>query len=71
MTWSSQLGKELNADKRAQLEIQLNDYLVKNFVTLPLIERNSVDGLRSDLINTNPSPWDWNTWNIAYWQIKK
>jgi len=67
----AQLGKELNPEKRAQLEIQLNDYIITNFVTLPLIDRNSVDGRRSDLINTNPTPWDWNTWNIAYWQIKK
>jgi peptide/nickel transport system substrate-binding protein len=66
----AQLGKELNSDKRAQLEVQLNDYLINNFVTLPLIDRSSVDGLRADLINTNPTPWDWNTWNIAYWQIK-
>jgi peptide/nickel transport system substrate-binding protein len=67
----TQLGKELNSDKRAQLEVQLNDYLITNFVTLPLIDRSSVDGRRADLINTNPTPWDWNTWNIAYWQIKK
>jgi peptide/nickel transport system substrate-binding protein len=65
------LGKELNADKRAQLETQLNDYLITNFVTLPLIDRNSANGHRADLIGTNGTPWDWNTWNIAYWQIKK
>jgi peptide/nickel transport system substrate-binding protein len=66
-----QLKKELNPEKRAQLQIQANDYLVQNFVVLPLIDRNSVNGRRTDLINTNPTPWDWNTWNIAYWQIKK
>jgi peptide/nickel transport system substrate-binding protein len=66
-----QLKKELNPDKRAQLQIQANDYLVQNFVVLPLIDRNSVNGRRPDLINTNPTPWDWNVWNIAYWQIKK
>jgi len=67
----AQLGKELNPEKRALLEIQCNDYLINNFVVLPLIDRTSVNGRRTDLINTNPTPWDWNVWNIAYWQIKK
>ncbi len=66
-----QLKKELNPEKRAQLQIQANDYLINNFVVLPIIDRTSVNGHRADLINTNPTPWDWNVWNIAYWQIKK
>jgi peptide/nickel transport system substrate-binding protein len=67
----AQLGAELNPEKRAQLQIQCNDYLVNNFVEIPIVDRASVNGHRSDLINTNPTPWDWSTWNIAYWQIKK
>jgi hypothetical protein len=35
-----------------------------------MIDRNGVDGLRADLVNTNATPWDVNTWNIAYWKIK-
>jgi len=66
-----QLRKELDPAKRAQLQIQCNDYIVNHWVEIPIIDRNSVDGHRADLINTNPTPWDYNTWNIAYWQIKK
>jgi hypothetical protein len=39
-------------------------------VDIPMVDRNGVDGLRADLVNTNATPWDVNTWNIAYWQIK-
>jgi len=66
-----QLKKELNPEKRAQLQIQANDFLVNNFVIVPIIDRNSVNGRRADLINTARTPWDWNVWNIAHWQIKK
>ncbi len=67
----AQLKKELNPEKRAQLQIQCNDYIVSHYVDIPMVDRNGVDGRRADLINTNPTPWDVNTWNIAYWQIKK
>ncbi len=67
----AQLSKELNPDKRAQLQIQANDYVVNHWVETPIVDRNSVDGRRADLINTNPTPWDYDAWNIAYWQIKK
>ena len=66
----AQLKTELNPDKRAQLQIQCNDYIVNHYVDIPMVDRNGVDGLRADLINTNATPWDVNTWNIAYWQLK-
>jgi len=66
-----QLKKELDPEKRAQLQIQCNDYLMNNHVEIPIVDRASVNGHRSDLINTNPTPWDWSVWNIAYWQIKR
>ncbi len=65
------MKSELNPEKRNQLTIQCNDYIVSHYVDIPMIDRNGVDGLRSDLINTNNTPWDVGTWNIAYWQIKK
>ncbi len=66
-----QLKKELDPEKRAQLQIQCNDYLMNNHVEIPIVDRASVNGHRTDLINTNPTPWNWSVWNIAYWQIKK
>lgn len=66
-----QLKKEFNQEKRNALLIQCNDYIVAQGVNIPIIERNQASGRRADLINTNPSPWDASTWNIAYWQFKK
>jgi peptide/nickel transport system substrate-binding protein len=66
----AQLKTELNPEKRNQLTIQCNDYIVNHYVDIPMIDRNGVDGLRADLVNTNATPWDVNTWNIAYWKIK-
>jgi peptide/nickel transport system substrate-binding protein len=66
-----QLRKELNQDKRNALLIQCNDYIVSHDVNIPIVDRAAVSGRRADLINTNPSPWDATTWNIAYWQVKK
>ena len=66
-----QLKNERDPEKRAQLQIQCNDYLMNNHVEIPIVDRASVNGHRTDLINTNPTPWDWSVWNIAYWQIKK
>jgi len=67
----TQLKGELNQDKRNALLIQCNDYIVSHDVNIPIVDRAAVSGRRTDLINTNPSPWDATTWNIAYWQIKK
>ncbi len=67
----AQLKQTLDPEKRAQLQIQCNDYIVNHYVDIPMIDRNGVNGRRSDLANTNPTPWDVNVWNIAYWQIKK
>jgi peptide/nickel transport system substrate-binding protein len=66
-----QLRAEQNPEKRAQLQVQMNDFIVGNNVDIPVVDRASINGRRADLINTNPTPWDWTTWNIAYWQIKK
>ncbi|MDQ6603730.1 MAG: peptide ABC transporter substrate-binding protein [Chloroflexota bacterium] len=66
-----QLTKELNPEKRTQLEIQMNDLLVGSDAVIPLVDRYSNNGHRADLINTAPTPWDSFLWNIAYWQIKK
>jgi peptide/nickel transport system substrate-binding protein len=66
-----QLTKELNPEKRAALEVQLNDMIVNNFVRIPIVDRYTNHGHAKELINTNNTPWDSALWNVAYWQIKK
>jgi peptide/nickel transport system substrate-binding protein len=67
----NQLTKELNPEKRAQLEVQMNDLIVNDHVVVPMVDRYAANGHRADLINTNYTPWDSALWNIAYWQIRK
>ena len=65
-----QLTKELNPDKRAQIEVQLNDLVVNNDVAIPLVDRYASNGHIKALINTNYDPWDSALWNVAYWQMR-
>ncbi len=65
------LDKELNPAKRAQIEVQLNDLIIKNFARIPIVDRSQAEGRRADLTNTTPVPWDSVLWNVAYWQLKK
>lgn len=66
-----QLKTELNPEKRATIERQMNDLIVNNHARLPIVDRYTVNGRRADLINTNYTAWDSALWNVAYWQIKK
>jgi peptide/nickel transport system substrate-binding protein len=67
----NQLTTELNPDKRAQIEVQLNDLVVSNYAAIPIVDRYASNGHAAALMNTNYDPWDSALWNIAYWQIKK
>ena len=62
-----QASIELDAAKRAQLFIQMNDIIVKNVVHIPLVARNSVIGRSKTLKGVNVSPYDTDYWNIADW----
>jgi peptide/nickel transport system substrate-binding protein len=68
-TLYAQLATELNPDKRAQIEVRLNDLVVNNYVAIPIVDRYASNGHRKALINTNYNPWDSALWNVAYWQI--
>ncbi len=66
-----QLARELDPQKRVQLEIQLNDFLTTRYVRIPIVDRATANAMRPDLVNTSITPWDTVLWNIAYWQIKR
>jgi peptide/nickel transport system substrate-binding protein len=70
-TLYNQLTTELNPEKRAQIEVQLNDLVVNNYVAIPMVDRYTSNGHAKELINTNYDPWDSALWNVAYWQIRK
>lgn len=68
---AAQLARERDPQRRIDLAIQCNDYLVNNGVLLPLVDRKTTNGRRPDLLGTNATPWDSQSWNIAYWQINR
>jgi peptide/nickel transport system substrate-binding protein len=59
---------ELNADKRKELLIQMNDILVKEIIHIPLVHRADVVGLSNRIQNAEFTPWDLRTWKIMDWQ---
>jgi len=62
-----QAKSEIDAPKRAQLFIQMNDILIQGDVVVPLVDRKSVFGRAKNLKNINYTPWDTDYWNIANW----
>jgi peptide/nickel transport system substrate-binding protein len=63
-----QLRVEGDQAKRNQLAIQANDFLVKDVVIIPLIDRtNSTTGVSKSLKGVDPSGWDSEMYNIADW----
>ncbi|HEX5504939.1 MAG TPA: peptide ABC transporter substrate-binding protein, partial [Thermomicrobiales bacterium] len=62
-----QARTELDARKRAQLFIQMNDIVVQNVVAIPLVNRKSVYARAKNLENIAFTIWDTDFWNIANW----
>jgi peptide/nickel transport system substrate-binding protein len=63
-----QAATEIDAQKRAQLFIQMNDIVIQQAVVVPLVDRKSVFGRAKTLQGINYSPWDSDYWNIANWR---
>jgi len=63
-----QLIKELNPEKRATIEKQMNDVIVTNYFQIPIVDRYAANGHAKALLNTNYTPWDSALWNVAYWK---
>jgi peptide/nickel transport system substrate-binding protein len=61
---------EVNPDRRRDLFIQMNDFLISDFAVLPIVHWADVTGIAKDLEGFAPTPWDSDTWNIATWHRK-
>jgi len=66
-TLLDQVKSETDPQKAQQLWIQLNDLVVSNDITIPLIDRNNADGKVKTLQGPNLTPFDDWSWNIADW----
>jgi peptide/nickel transport system substrate-binding protein len=58
---------ELDAVKRAQLFIRMNDMLVEDVVVIPLVWRNEVVAVSQTLHGMDLTTWDSTLWDLAYW----
>ena len=63
-----QSTQELDAQKRQQLFIEMNDLLVNNAEGIPLVHRAEVIGVSNSLGGVELTPWDMRTWKIMEWQ---
>ena len=63
-----QAKTELDPEKRKQIFIEMNDLVIENASTIPLIHRADVVGVSNNLIGVDLTPWDTRTWNIMNWQ---
>lgn len=63
----AQFAKEFDPARRAALAIQLNDFLVNDVATIPLINRVTPFGKAKDLTGPTPNTFDSKLWNIATW----
>lgn len=64
-----QATQELDAKKRREIFITMNDMLVNDFVVIPLIHRADVVGISNSIQGLELTPWDFNTWNIKDWKV--
>jgi peptide/nickel transport system substrate-binding protein len=62
-----QVKSETDPQKAAQLWMQLNDMVINNYITVPLIDRLNTDGKVKTLQGPILSPFDDWSWNIADW----
>ena len=59
---------ELDEEKRKQMFIQMNDFIVNETVVIALVHRANVIAISNDLKGINLTPWDARTWNIMDWR---
>jgi peptide/nickel transport system substrate-binding protein len=63
-----ELRRETDPRRRRELTIKLNDLLVSDVVTIPLIARmQPTAGKSKQLQGVRPNPWEVDLWNIADW----
>ena len=62
-----QVKTETDVQKASQMWIQMNDLVVNNYVSIPLIDRKSTDGKIKTLKGPELSPFDNWSWNVADW----
>lgn len=61
---------ELNAQRRNQLLIELNDLVVNDYVVIPIVARTFPNGASNTIAGINLTPWDSSLWQVKDWTRK-
>ncbi len=64
-----QAAREIDPEKRRQLFIQLNDFLIEDVAVIPLVHLGFPSAIHADLVGLDTTPWDVEVWNIADWRM--
>ncbi|MCB1360286.1 MAG: peptide ABC transporter substrate-binding protein [Rhodobacter sp.] len=62
-----QLAQTADINERGRIGRELNDILVQNYITVPLVDRGRVDAHANSLGGVLLNVWDSGLWNIADW----
>jgi peptide/nickel transport system substrate-binding protein len=62
-----QSTREMDAETRRDLFIQMNDLLINDVAIIPLVHRKRVVGVSNTLAGVELTPWDEGVWNIKDW----
>jgi peptide/nickel transport system substrate-binding protein len=65
----SQMQGEIDPDRRQQQLIALNDMLIEDVVTIPLVHIAQPAAISNRLVGVSLTPWDSDHWNIEEWQL--
>jgi peptide/nickel transport system substrate-binding protein len=67
----TQVRTEFDPAKQAELFIAMNDLIINDVATIPLVNRAGVAGKANRLQGNQPSPWTEFTWDIANWYFEE
>lgn len=62
-----EMAQTANIEERGRIGRALNDILVQNYVTIPLVHRGRVSAISNTLGGVVINTWDAELWNIADW----
>ncbi|UCG22735.1 MAG: peptide ABC transporter substrate-binding protein, partial [Chloroflexota bacterium] len=63
----AQMSQTADLNERAELAKQMNDFLMQDYIMIPLVWRGDVSGHANTLLGVRMNSWDSELWNVADW----
>ncbi len=67
----AELQRTVDAERRDQLTIALNDLLVQSYSIIPLVHRGYVSAYSNKIAGVRVNAWDSELWNFETWTRRK